>query len=207
MPDRLRARLIVMDTGPLITLAAADSLDFLLYPGVPVCIPDAVLYEATQDALALGAAAILDWAQANFDTVRILSTQTFFNFVQQREDNPGWREKDLGERAAIEAVHDAVHLAPGERALLMTEDDRALRRVLVIEAELTRRLIPITTRDFVTALEAARRIQSADEVYRRAEDAGRLAARRKVLHDQHEQARNAVQRLIARGASPIDDHS
>jgi len=25
-----------MDTGPLITLAAADSLDYLLYPNVPV---------------------------------------------------------------------------------------------------------------------------------------------------------------------------
>jgi hypothetical protein len=34
--DELSARLIVMDTGPLITLAAADSLDYLLYPNVPV---------------------------------------------------------------------------------------------------------------------------------------------------------------------------
>jgi hypothetical protein len=43
----IRAKLIVTDTGPLITLAAADVLDYLLYPGVPVYIPDAVLYEAT----------------------------------------------------------------------------------------------------------------------------------------------------------------
>ena len=43
----LVAKLIVTDTGPLITLAAADSLDYLLYPGVPVYVPDAVLYEAT----------------------------------------------------------------------------------------------------------------------------------------------------------------
>ena len=43
-----------MDTGPLITLAAADSLDYLLYPAVPLYVPDAVLYEATRDSAALG---------------------------------------------------------------------------------------------------------------------------------------------------------
>ncbi|MEO5332544.1 MAG: hypothetical protein H7839_11015 [Magnetococcus sp. YQC-5] len=37
----LTVKLLVMDTGPLITLAAADSLVCLLYPGVPVYIPDA----------------------------------------------------------------------------------------------------------------------------------------------------------------------
>jgi hypothetical protein len=31
--ETLFARLIVTDTGPLITLAAADSLDYLLCPG------------------------------------------------------------------------------------------------------------------------------------------------------------------------------
>jgi len=56
VPDEeLRAKLIVPDTGPLITLAAADSLDYLLYPGVGVYVPDAVLYEATVRGDALGA--------------------------------------------------------------------------------------------------------------------------------------------------------
>jgi len=90
----LAAKLIVMDTGPLITLSAAESLDYLLYPGVPVYLPDAVLYEATRDAAALGAAAILDWAQSNSARVHTLSTETFFNFVASREANPGHRERD-----------------------------------------------------------------------------------------------------------------
>jgi hypothetical protein len=42
--EELHVRLIVPDTGPLITLAVADGLDYLLYPGVPVYVP--VLYEA-----------------------------------------------------------------------------------------------------------------------------------------------------------------
>jgi hypothetical protein len=39
----LTAKLIVMDTGPLITLAAAESLDYFLYSNVGVWVPDAVL--------------------------------------------------------------------------------------------------------------------------------------------------------------------
>lgn len=198
MADDLTARLIVMETGPLITLAAADSLDYLLYPGVPLYLADAVLYEATRDAAALGATEILDWAQRNSDRVRTISTHVFFNYVQTRETNPGYREKDLGERAAIEAVHDGMNLATNERAVLITEDDRVLRRVLVIEAELTLLLIPITTRDFLEGMEAARRINSAEEIYRRAEDAGRLASRRVVLADQHARAREAVARVLRR---------
>jgi hypothetical protein len=200
VPDDLSARLIVMDTGPLITLAAADCLDYLLYPGVPVHIPDAVLYEATRDSAALGAAEILDWAQRNSEQVRTISTETFFNYVESRQTNPARREKDLGERAAIEAIHDGIHLAADERAILITEDDRVLRRVLVIEAELTARIIPITTRDFLEGMEGARRINSADEVYQRAENAGRLASRRAALADQHERARSAVDRMLGRAS-------
>ena len=71
-----------------------------------------------------------------------------------------------------------------------------LRRVLVFEAELTARMIPITTRDLLEGMEAAHRINSAEDVYRRAEDAGRLASRRAALMDQHERARAAVERLL-----------
>jgi predicted nucleic acid-binding protein len=44
----------VVDTGPLITLAAAQSLDYLLYVDADVVIPDVVLHEATFDARRLG---------------------------------------------------------------------------------------------------------------------------------------------------------
>lgn len=57
--------LIVTDAPPLITLAAAQSLDYLLYPGLPVIIPDAVLYEATHASGKLGAQEILDWYRAH----------------------------------------------------------------------------------------------------------------------------------------------
>jgi hypothetical protein len=40
-------KLFVIDTGPLITLAVANALDYLLYVQADIVIPDAVLYEAT----------------------------------------------------------------------------------------------------------------------------------------------------------------
>jgi hypothetical protein len=196
--ETLAVKIAVMDTGPLITLAAAGSLDYLLYLGVPVLVPDAVLYEATRDGAAIGAGAILDWAQANSRLVQTISTEVFFNYVEAREANPSRRERDLGERAALEAIHHGVQLGENERAILITEDDRVLRQVLVINAELTARIIPLTTRDFLESMENAGRINSADEIYRSAEDAGRLASQRRILADQHASAREAVERLIRR---------
>jgi hypothetical protein len=46
-----RVSLYVLDTGPLITLAAAESLDYLLYPNVAVVIP--VVELTTMDFLKL----------------------------------------------------------------------------------------------------------------------------------------------------------
>ncbi len=57
--------LIVTDAPPLITLAVARSLDYLLYPALPVPIPDAVFHEATAAAGKLGAEKILDWYRAH----------------------------------------------------------------------------------------------------------------------------------------------
>lgn len=66
-----RVSLYVLDTGPLITLAAADSLDYLLYPNVGIVIPDAVFYEATRDTAKLGAQSIIDWVKANHTRIEI----------------------------------------------------------------------------------------------------------------------------------------
>ena len=46
-------KIFVVDTGPLITLAVARSLDYLLYVNADIVIPDAVLHEATFDAARL----------------------------------------------------------------------------------------------------------------------------------------------------------
>jgi len=59
-------------------------------------------------------------------------------------------------------------------------------------------MISITTWDFLRGLEEAHRINSAEEVYRRAEDAGRLASRRAALAASHQRAIAAVKDLPRR---------
>jgi hypothetical protein len=96
--------------------------------------------------------------------------------------------RDLGERAAIEAIRHTLVLTKDERAIFVTEDDRPLTGTYVVLNVDRDRMISITTRDFLEGLEEAQRINSADDVYRRAEDAGRLASRRAALAGQHERA-------------------
>jgi hypothetical protein len=203
VPDsEIKAKLIVTDTGPLITLAAADVLDYLLYPGVVVYIPDAVLYEATVNSSSLGATSIAAWVQAHGESVRLIVTETYANFLALRERDPAARQRNLGEQAAIEAIRYGLQLATDERAVLITEDDRVVRGSVIILAEDRERIIPITTRDFLIGLQAAGRINSADEVYRMAEDAGRHASRVTALTLQHERAQLAVANLLRSRREP-----
>ncbi len=197
LDEELRAKLIVPDTGPLITLAAADSLDYLLYPGVPVYVPDAVLYEATIRGDALGTQSIAEWVQGHSQQVFPLVTQTFADHLAMLD--AGLKTpRDLGERAAIEAIRHALVLGKDERAIFITEDDRLLTGTYVILDQDRDRMISITTWDFLEGLEEAHRINSAEEVYRRAEDAGRLASRRAALAAAHERAIAAVKDLLRR---------
>jgi hypothetical protein len=203
LDEALHAKLIVPDTGPLITLAAADSLDYLLYPGVPVYVPDAVLYEATIRGDALGAQSIAEWVQGHSQRVFPLVTQTFADHLAMLD--AGLKTpRDLGERAAIEAIRHALVLGKDERAIFITEDDRLLTGTYVILDQDRDRMISITTWDFLEGLEEAHRINSAEEVYRRAEDAGRLASRRAALAAAHERAIAAVKDLLRRSREEPD---
>lgn len=66
---------------------------------------------------------------------------------------------------------------------------------VVLEAD-QNRMMSITTRDFLEGLQEAQRINSVDDVYQRAEDAGRFASRRATLAAQHERAVAAVRNLL-----------
>jgi hypothetical protein len=77
--------IIVTDAPPLITLAAAQSLDYLLYPELPMIVPDAVFHEPTAAAGKLGAQEILEWYRAHMEQVRVEPTATFRAEIVLRE--------------------------------------------------------------------------------------------------------------------------
>ena len=185
-------RIIVTDTPPLITLAAAQSLDYLLYPALPVVIPDAVFHEATQAAGKLGAQEILEWYRAHEDLVRVEPTRTFQDEMILRGLGRG-PSRDFGERAAQEIVR-TFPLAANERALLLS-DDRDVERMVITDPD---RLILLTTWDYLCQLEEAQRIQSADAVIETVRRAGRNAPKRDLWGGHDPEIREAVRDVIDR---------
>jgi hypothetical protein len=68
-----------------------------------------------------------------------------------------------------------------------------LRRVVVRDRE---RIVELSTLDFLRVLEAERRIQSADQTFRRAEEAGRSPSRVLRMNAQDEATREAIRALV-----------
>jgi hypothetical protein len=186
-------RLIVTDAPPLITLAVAKSLDYLLYPELPILIPDAVFHEATAAAGKLGAQEILDWYRDHSDIVRIEPTEIFQNEITLRERTGRRPTRDLGERAALELIR-TLPMAANERALLLS-DDRDAERLVIIDPE---KLILLTTWDYLRQLEEAQRIQSADAIIATVRAAGRNPPTRDLWSQHDPDVRDAVQAIIAR---------
>jgi hypothetical protein len=188
-----RISLYVLDTGPLITLAAADSLDYLVYPDVTVVIPDAVFYEATRDIAKLGAQSIIDWVKANHARIEIAVTNAYLNFEAAREVNPVAYEPNLGERAAVEVIEEPTRLQNDEKAVLLCEETAVTRRIVVRDRA---RIVELTTMDFLRLLEEEKRIQSADAVFDRALAAGRTPSRAEKFSDHDPAVRNAVRETL-----------
>lgn len=189
----LRVSIFVLDTGPLITLAAADSLDYLLYPNVPVVIPDAVFYEATRDSAKLGAQSIIDWVKANHSAVEIAVTNAYVIFDAARRTYPEAYEPNLGERAAIEVIEEPARLESDERAVLLCEETAVTKRITVRERD---KIIELTTMDFLKLLEAEQRIQSAEAIFERALAAGRTPSRMEKFGRHDPVLREAVRQTI-----------
>lgn len=188
-------KIFVVDTGPLITRAVAQSLDYLLYVDADLIIPDAVLHEATRDAARLDAQDIIDWVKAHRAHVEIAPTRAYGIYDAARAAAPHLRQPDLGERAAVEVIEEPDRLRGDERGVLLCEETAILRRVVVRDRE---RIVELSTLDFLRILEAEQRIQSAEQVFERAEQAGRSPSRRATLDAQDADMRDAIHRLVRR---------
>lgn len=182
-------KLFVVDTGPLITLAAAQSLDYLLYIDADLVIPDAVLHEATRDANRLGAQGIINWVKAHRTHIEIAATRAYEIFDAAREAIPNLREPDLGEPAAVEVIEEPDRLQGKEHGLLLCEETAVLKRVVVRDRE---RIVELSTLDYLRILEAEQRIQSAEQVFELAAKAGRFPSRVEKMRAHDEITRVAI---------------
>jgi len=188
-------KIFVVDTGPLITLALARSLDYLLYVDADLVIPDAVLHEATFDAARLGAQDIIDWIKTNRTRIEIAPTKAYEVFDLARASAPNLREPDLGERSAVEVIEEPGRLEGNERGVLLCEESAVFRRVVVRDRT---RIVDLSTLDFLRILESEQRIQSAEQVFELATHAGRTPSRAEKLSNHDEATRRGLRDLIRR---------
>lgn len=172
-----RYSIIVPDSSPLISLAAAEALDALLKPGLPVLIPDGVHWEVTRFVNLQGASEIVDWIARNEDRVSLRATQEFLN--QQTLVAAGAKRiTNLGENCAREIVDRETQRDANHRAILLYEDSD-VTLLKIVNAD---RVDTLTTADFLAELERARLIQSADRILDDAVAAGRGLNVRKRAH-------------------------
>lgn len=164
----MKFSLVIPDSSPLITLAAAKALDVLLKPGLPVLVPDGVHWEVTRHTAMLGATEIVEWMSRHSQQVRLSPTQEFVN-AQQLIRSGARRVKNLGERCAVELVDREAERDGSARSILLYEDSD----VTLIRIANPERVATLTTADFLAGLEAGRMIQSADKILDDAVTAGR----------------------------------
>lgn len=199
----IEVRLIVTDAAPLIVLAAAECLDYLLLPDLPIIVPDAVFYEATYASDKVGAAHILDWYAANRPRVRVEPTEAFQRAIAEATERGVRLARHLGEAAAVEYVRrEPLLFEEGSVALLLCDDRDAERLFSAAD-----QVVLLTTSDYLRQLEEAGRIQSADHVLERARSAGLNPSSRDVWHRHDPAIRDAVRVVLATASERERDPS
>jgi hypothetical protein len=197
-----RLGLIVTDTSPLITLAAARALSCLVAPRAPVFIPDMVYAEVTRDMARLGAEEVVAWIRAHLGQVEIAPTEVYAEFEALLSVNPNTRSRGRGEHAALEVLNYEINANPELHAMLLFEDNDILGREFV--RALPERATVLSTGDFLRELEAAGRIQSSDHILDEAAGRGRNVARQR-RPAASEPARAMLREQLARRDEPNGD--
>lgn len=181
-PRRIAVRLVVVDSGPLISLAAARRLDLLSAFDRPVRIVDVAREECLRDLGAVGASDLKNWfAATDGDRYQVVSTPLL----------PVWREaaareaagdetrptKGLGDAAAAWLLARLQEEKPGEPALLLLEHGPFGDGIVRLRHP---EVYALSTRSFLLTLENFGAIPSAGDIVLAIARAGRTLARYRV---------------------------
>lgn len=160
--------LIVTDSGPLITLAIAGSLDVLFLPNLPVIVPDMVRYEVIQDISKPGAALVADWIRANDPhRLTVQPTEVFEEFMLLRSINPATKTKNRGEQAAAEVL--GRKLEDKDCGAILLFEDSAVRKTNFL-TRLPDCVVVTSTSEFLFGLESHGLLENAGAILSRAVD-------------------------------------
>lgn len=160
--------IIVADSGPLITLAVARSLDVLFLPNLPVLVPDMVRHEVIQDLSKPGAALVAEWIRKySPHKVKIAPTEVYEEFMLLRAINPATKSKNRGEQAAAEVLERELE-GQNFGAVLIFEDSAVRKTNFLIR--LPDNVVVTSTSEYLCGLESRNLIESAQLILDRAVD-------------------------------------
>jgi predicted nucleic acid-binding protein len=173
-------RLLIPESGPLISLARVDRLDLIDRFDGQIILPDAVAIEVTRRKELQDAKTISDWLSRGGNRVQIVET-TFGQLVKQNQEllemlppeiqkqqSRKFQIKNVGEHAVREFT-DSIRTAISEKdtALVLFEDQRIKKMDFGDHVHL------MSTWSFAKALERMDIIPSASGLFDEIEDAGR----------------------------------
>ncbi len=178
-------KVVLPDSGPLISLALAGRLDLLEGFKGQLIISDVVAYEATQGTTSTPDADVIrDWIRNAGNQVVVMET-TMGGLLRELEEYrrrlPAKERaqvkrrpatKDAGELSILElAARIKPTLTPDDSVLVLFEDRRALRMDFGENARV------MSTWSFALALESGGVIESADRLFEYIEGQGRAVLR------------------------------
>ena len=158
--------LIVTDASPLITLAAAGSLDVLLLSRQRVIVPDMVRHEIVRFPEKPGATEVMEWIRTNGpDRVMVGSTTEYEEFLVLQQSNPNVRIRNRGELAAAEILTRELE-STIEAAILLFEDSDVRKTNFLIR--LPDNVLILSTSEFLFGLEKMKLIKNAKAILAKA---------------------------------------
>lgn len=158
---------LLPDSGPLITLAYAESLDLLFRPGWSVALVDMVLHEVTRNQTPTSEK-LAQWAQTN--KLQVLPTKIHEHYQQNLSSSSAPpRKSNLGELAIQESMNKFACERPPKTGVFLFEDHKIARDSFVVPDNCRK----VSTRAFLLFLEQRGELTSAVEIERKAIQAGR----------------------------------
>ena len=168
MTPRQTIRVVLPDSGPLISLACADALDLLLsfHERVRIVLTDVVEFEATHRSDDLpDAAAIRQFIERNRDRIEVMPTTVgslALEDIRRRrlEGQPASLPRDIGELSITSFVIAMRTANPGDPTLVILEDDWFESNTYALPGNLHL----LSTSAWLDGLEQLRVIESAAEM-------------------------------------------
>lgn len=177
---RIPVTLVIVDTGPLISLAACDRLDLLDQFSLRVRVTDVVKAECLRYPNKVGGNVLGSWFSLfdgkTYDVVNTPFLQAWQDAVRQEEvGDETHPSKGIGDASIAWLLQRINSSSPQEEIVLLLSEDAPFGNGVVLATH--PEVYMLSTRMFLKVLENFEIIESASQIVSEIADAGRTVAR------------------------------